>query len=479
MKNTFHLLLCLFLTSWATAAEIFAWKVPLSYFAWEGLDAPGVVRLESAPEKSPFFSEGDVLWDIRAAVPDAIAKAGASPEWAVWNATSKRIVAKGSFSAIYSLHYHLETESLPTHCRVKIDVFPVSAAAPPDFTAKPYASLTIATRSGSKSVASISEEGGGIELECDTTYYKIDIDSRIFLSITLADSSKLEIDTSTSLRDRSGVWLARDYDAKTGMDIRLTASIELLDGTPYSDVTLRQENGLAVPFRVDTNFPQPVAIGDGWLIAYFIGDMNFRHMFADQENDSDPFAATPKEAIPFPKGMAEVQVPEKLAPHFAGSVFDLSDKLKNMGLVFKEGDLAGYDPRSQGIFMYSTDKNELDKFEQLFCFMGCGSPNTLAITTRGNGEMMLIARSGQKASLKSTRPELNLTRELEVEPTMGESDIVDLRVLYVEKSGNTLVKSLNSSATLNVGKFAKLMEGALSDSKETNMEIKAEITEVR
>ena len=86
--------------------------------------------------------------------------------------------------------------------------------------------------------------------------------------------------------------------------------------------------------------------------------------------------------------------------------------------------------------------------------------------------MRLLSRSGQKALLKSTNAKSKRTRQLEIEPTLGETDsFVHLRVLYEEKSGEKVLKSLNTSATLEVGKFLSLMD---KNSPNGSMEFKVE-----
>jgi hypothetical protein len=67
MRNFRALVLWLLVTTVCPAAEIVAWKVPLSRYLTSGLDSEGVVRCKAAPEPSPFFKEGDELWDLKQA----------------------------------------------------------------------------------------------------------------------------------------------------------------------------------------------------------------------------------------------------------------------------------------------------------------------------------------------------------------------------------------------------------------------------
>jgi len=483
VKTILRLLLCLCLTSWATAAEIFAWKVPLSNFTPAGLDTPGVARLETAPEKSPFFAEGDELWDIHAAVPDAVVKGGASPEWAVWNATSGRVVTKGAPIVAVALYHHLGIEELPTVCRIGIDVLRVpDGGAPPDFSGKPDASLSFIGRGGTRSNGSFSEKGAEIRSECELTISedKTIIDSALNLSASLPNYPKLEISTSASMCDHTGVWLARDYDGKSGIDIRYSVTLVLTDGTPYSEAVLKQDGETFLPLQVDRSHKDPLAIGDGWLASQWVGSRFLQRFIGEITPDEDPDPFAPEDEV---KGLAWDKfhlspIPDKLTPYFAGPVLDVGEDLSRAGIEIVAGESAGYDLGSQRAYFYSSDRAKLDKFEQI-CNVSLGDPMFLAITTRGDGQMRLVARSGQKANLKSTRPDSKFTRIFQIEPTLGHihsfvEELVDLRFLFEEKSGETLVRSLKSGVNLAPGEFTKIMEGKLPDGGETKMEIKAE-----
>ena len=470
------------------ATEIFAWKVPLSYLAPGEVHSPGVVRLDTAPEKSPFFAEGDELWDIRVAVPGEIAKAGAPPEWAVWNATSGRIVTKGPPIVAVALYHHLGIEELPTVCRIGIDVFRVpDGGAPPDFSGKPDASISFIGRGGTRSNGSISEKGAEIRSECELTISedKTIIDSAINLSASLPNYPKLEISTSASTCDHTGVWLARDYDGKSGIDIRYSVTLELTDGTPYSEAVLKQDGETFLPLQVDRSHKEPMAIGDGWLVSQWVGSWFFQRLLEEIAPNEEPDPFAPGDEV---KGLAWDKVhlspiPDKLTPYFAGPVLDMGEELRRAGIEMAAGDFAGHDLGSQRAFFYSSNRSELNKFEA-FCDVGLGQPNSLAITTRGDYQMRLVAKSGRKANLTSIRSDPKFSRKFEIEPTLGHNssfvvELVDLRFLFEEKSGETLVRSLNSAATLAPGEFTKVLEGKLPDGGEPKMEIKVEVLRPR
>ena len=449
------------------SAEIVSWKIPLKLYVFDGLDTPGVVRLEAPPEDSPFFKKGDELWDIGSVLSRLETKYSLPPEWAVWNATSARVVVKGSLSAIINIERMLNFEVLPGQCRVKIDLFHIPEdGAKPDFSKPPNTSLSLVVRSGQKASASISDDNTTIQFMCEAGLgdYNSLADLSIEVSASLPNSPTIEVNTATTLQDRSSVWIARDFDGETGLDLRLSLDIELTDGTPYHEAIQIQQNGTIQPYPKSNTQPHGrVAIGGNksWLAWAALSRDSLASIVtideADKE-DVDPFAETDPPHYG-DLGLIEIQTPEALAKFMGPSVYDLIDVMKKLGLNLISEDFAGYDAFAQRIYFYSADEKEHDKFDQLFTSYCSGISPSQALTVLGGGEMRLICRSGYKATLKSTYPEPKKIRHLEIEPTIGETDsLMDLRVFYEEKSGEKIVRSLNSSATLEVGKLLTLMD---------------------
>ncbi len=459
------------------AAEIIAWKAPLSNLAYDGVEAREVVRLENAPEKSPFFGKDDELWDVHETLPEN----AASAEWAVWNATTRRIVVKGSWTAIREVERLIQS---PSQCRITVDTYRVAGdGSPPDFSKRPDMSAGGVCRSGMK--YSFSSVGGGASLRFEGVPVLSEndgiIDLTLLISTSLCRSPDLEINTAVTFEDGASVWLARTFDGKGGTDIRITGTIELSDGSPYAEKTLRQVGDSIVPFGADRSEPQRRAIeGGGWLAsARMPSDQLGLISGEDPDPEADPFAdaATGRNETPL-KEFPTNEAPVKLEPYFGGPVLDLKKEIRMMGIIIGESDFVGYDMATQRIFMYSTDEAEIDKFEAVFVlsWVDGGSPATLAISARGNGQMRLLGRSGQRMILKSALKETKRARLLEFEPTIGENGtLVDLRVLFEEKSDGMLLTSINSSATLDVGTYLELLKTRLPDGSESAMEFKAEI----
>ncbi len=477
MKILAASLLSIALAILANAAEITAWKAPLSNLSYEGLEAPGISRMEKPPEKSPFFGEKDVLWDVHAILPEK----AASAEWAVWNETTRRIVVKGPWMIIREMEESIKTAS---HCRVTVEAFRVAEdGTAPDFTKPPDASISLVTGSGQKATGSNQEDDSAIKLEMEPTVgYENDfIDLRMIVSTTLPGAPDLEINTALSFKAGGNIWVARDFDGKSGTDIRVTATIELPDGTPYAEMMMRQEGNSAAPFRVDRSGRKPIAIeGGGLLVSAWLSFKDVRQFITGEKaTETDPFAVSP-DVVADLDGLPITQVPKKLEPYFGGEVVDMRETIRKMGIIVGEDDFVGFDPRSQRIFMFSKNNDEIEKFEMVFDSLCClHPPENMVVTLRETGQTRLVGRSGRKASLKSSRPETKQTRIFEVEPTSdGEGKLVDLRVLYEEKSGEKVIKDINTAITLNVGDSLDIMTSKAPDGTASAMEIKAEILEV-
>lgn len=146
------------------AAEIVAWKVPLNRYTSENPLSPNIQRCKAAPEASPFFKEGDELWDLKNAKPDAPDDQKLSLDWLVWNASSGQLVAKGHWVDISRLDEFLGPYHLPQHCRLTVNVCEVAEDGSPMVeNAKPIATMSLTVKSGHDFEAKWSGEGKTIE----------------------------------------------------------------------------------------------------------------------------------------------------------------------------------------------------------------------------------------------------------------------------------------------------------------------------
>ncbi len=482
MKILLQCLLLLSCNALAVASEIIAWKTPISRIDTGGKASPKLVRLEKPPEASPFFRKDDELWNVSSIMPNNEEVAD-KLEWAVWNATSGRLVAKGSWVALFELQHYYDLHNPPIQARVKLDAYRVPAdGSPPDASKQPSFSLSYIGRSGQKVVVSNTEGDSSMSVEGEVIFgddHSL-IDMNIFADIAMDDFPTLKTEGSFSIPNQFPVWFARNYNGKQGIDLLVTATLVLADGTPFLESIMRQEGEIAKPFLITEIYPESgnIAIGEKHRLIWSKTPIDML-VYLDnptlKDLDMDPFAAQ-KPDIDERIKLNEVIVPNILNPHFHGKVFDIRDALKRSGVTIHDNDFAGFDPKTQRAFLYSSDVGKIDMFEQLFSFGCCLQATNLAVTLRGVGEMRLMTRSGQKSYLSSLDPQSKKTRNVEIEPTIADNpNNVDLRCNYSEKIGEKTTHALATSVTLETGKFLKLSEKVKADGSKETMEIKVEI----
>jgi hypothetical protein len=344
-----------------------------------------VTRLKRPPEASPFFGPKDELWDVAVLMSSPDRVLSDPPEWIVWNATTGRLVAKGSWAAYLEIEDKWELQFPASQCRVKIDVYEVPAdGSPPASSKPPKHSLTFLTRNGQKTSSSNSENGTSIGVECLADFSEDDltvscVQLKTLITFTRPDGSTSKFDTCVVPEDGSLLWLAREFDGKNGVDIMVTATAELIDGTPTSQAVMRQEGNAIMPFSSNLRYWKSgnIAIGEKSRLIWCSFPLKniFRNFglveFREDKKIDDPFAAAggpdkPEKIVIVDESKLKlISSPEILAPHFRGSVFDFSDLNNAFGLEVPKGDLLGYDYKNQKIFIYSSDINALLQFEKI------------------------------------------------------------------------------------------------------------------
>lgn len=465
--------------SLSTAAEIVAWKVPLTRFAIHGMSSEGMVRLKAPPEASPFLGAGDELWDLKAIptanpdreewMQDAPPRLETDPplEWAVWNATTSTLVTKLDDNGIWQLHNRMNVLNQPKHCRVVIDVLEVPKDGS-DLSEKtlPVSSLSCVARSGQAAEAEThaGEKRMRAKMEPTISENADLLDLGLELSYRHPPESGLDLSAQFALVPGQPIWAARDFDGTSGFDIKVTALIELVDGTAFSDIVRVQDRNGWRSFVTQKTEPGRYKVGkdSGLVIAFAMPGLLEPH--GSTGEDIDPFAEPPPSRHEAIAKYQEIQVPDALRPWFSKRVLDMRELVKNAGIQINEGDVAGCDPARWKFFFYSKSEQELDKFEQLVS-MGCNlRPKLLFSTFNGEGSMRLVSRSGRKSTLVRSVEDKEIKR-VEVEPTLGETEeFIDLHYFIHDQPSEKKLRHLKSSATLGAGRWLELLGGNNKDS---------------
>ena len=457
MKTLLGVMVWLLLAWVCPAAEIVAWKVPLSRYVDAGLAAKGIVRCKSAPEASPFFKDGDELWDLKRVERVGFAAPDPPFEWVVWNATSGRLVAKGEWNAIWQTYQDIGFERLPRQCRITAEVIDVPADGKPLApNAVPLDSLTWVTRSGHDFDVSCQGKTDLIRLSGSATIGQDDtyVNVGFLATCVVRDHPRLEIRSGIAVSADSSLWVARDFDGRKGLDLRISAHVEMMDGTPLSESYMIQKGNLAKPFPGNdrTEVRKHRMENKGWLATIWMPPEEVAEFFPSNET-KDPFADAEQAKNLQSVKPLWVETPDDLKPWFGTKVWDMRKLVKNMGIIAADTtDFAGYDPVSLRIFVYSKDEATLEKFALMFTPTCNLQPHLIAVTLEGTGQTRLVVSSGCKDYINRLQGKKKILRKLDVEATIGEGyDMIDLKLDYRDQANAASRQAINTAVTLQAG----------------------------
>jgi len=453
----------------AHGAEIVAWKTPLARYSWQHSGQEKQIRLTNPPEATLFFRPGDELWDLGKLPKDERIETDPPLEWAVWNATTSTLVTKSDWNGIWQLHQQLRVSSLPKLCRVTMEVFDVPKdGAPLSDKSTLLSKLSWTSRFQQKSEVKDGTDGRTIDVTAETSIGtdRFDlIDLVLETTIRLPEKPKLELKTSLFLDNDHSTWIARDFDGKQGLDLLVTACVEMTDGTPIREA-MRLQAGNKVKSLVPTvSEPMRHRIGDNrWLCLVPLSMEELAEFESPADGkESDPFAEPPRDQPRKSLRLTEVDVPKALHPWVGRRGLDLNETMRNTGITIKPEDFAGYNPASATIFLYSDSEHEIDKFEMLFASMGGDRfPALSRLHLEENpGQTVLAACSGRNSSLARYGTENKLSKCVEIQPFVGrKGDLIDLRIHYENKAEKQLGTLFNASSTLSVGQYQDLLTGS-------------------
>jgi len=445
------------------AAEIVAWKNGLAEHVRENLKENEAVKLASPPESSVFFDQGDELWDVSKAfhfrkIPKS--------EWLVWNATSQRLVMKGSPAEIGMFQQRMTPDAAPTKIRILAEVFQTADGKPVAEGATPAFSFSMNTRSGMelergletpewqvhwKGTATVSDRFPVLDLSCE-------------LKLQPKGQPDLSVKTSMTADAGKPMWLASDDDGKTGIHVRVTPMIERLDGVPREEVTMIQRGNERKSVVEDRETIEPVTLPEGGV---FLSMCDFgRALGFTQEEGGDPFAQNTA-SDPVVPAYKETVVPDHLAKLVDGPLLDIRPFFRELGPDLTDKDFAGYNPLRDRIYVHIADTADSMKFDMMRVLLEPGlspvrGPAVMGFTLEGPRRCYLVTSSGSKQSLERHSGDGQIVF-FETEPTMGgDSDRVDLRLEY-RQAGETGRKRIVTSLMLEPDKPAVIVE-RISDS---------------
>ncbi len=476
MMKIFGVLAVGLMTIVCEAAEILAWRVP----DMEWWERNGGVILENPPEISPFFAAGDELWDLKSNPAENL-RSSRSLDWLVWNATSRRLVAKGDWADMFKLHQYLRPNEGPRQCRVTLECYQVTAdGAAPTADGSPLAALSLISRSAQRATASWSNAGKSITIDFEATLN--DSNTLIYMvsngTVEVPGQSRMEFNIPITMVPGNPTWIARDFDGKVGLD--LWAKVQILE---VEEKLMIQRGDRTESLALDRRRFKKQQVEVGWIGSQWVSPDNMVSIFQDSPPDpnADPFAEpAPGLRAPFPE-LPSMRPPDALKIWVDHEVLDVRDWLRKIGVIAAETDFGGYDPISERIYLHSKTEEAMDRFESLFMTLGPDDPAMVITTLEGShGQTRLLVRAGQKAEISRVAGEKSIQRLLEIEPTIGETDeLIDMRLFFDDVADPQKVTRLNTAATLTNGKPLELLSGTADDGGKGSLRITGEVYRIR
>lgn len=458
------ILLCLFLLglgSACDAAEIFAWRVPVMRIGEGGLETKGVVKMDRPSEPSVFFKEGDDLHDLSGV--ESFAPVGA--DWIVWNAASGRLVMKGDRNAARRMAGLLNVDHLEIRFRLVFDFFD-SPGNSPEWSAGGVPKFSRSVTIGAGKTELSADDSGVIpfRLSASAVFGDMSLPDQPFqpfgyfaISMTTGtyDGGKLELDTAFELVEGRPVWLARDGGGKTGMDVRVSATGELWDGTPRTETLLLEKAGKAEPLVLGRGAILARKVGDGWFAAYSI---DMQHDFRKDPGGADPFAIL--NAFDPLSDLPKIVPPESIKQWIDSPVVDASDVFRHHGSGAGPGEFMGYDPFQRLLFCRFKEQSSCVALAELLMLTCQLEPKRITVSLSGACNQRLVSISGRRASMKRSAADGKVVRSLEIEPTIGEdSAIMDMRLAFQYDENPSRKLSLKTALTLRAGVPVDISEG--------------------
>ena len=476
---------CLFLLLLhsSRAAEIVGWRIPLSRYLEDNGRMEELVKLKSPPEASPFFHPGDELSQL----PNVTKDGKLLADWIVWNATSGRLVVKGSLPAIRRVRNKIEAGKMSTHVRLSFGIYDYPAnGAMPDEKAVPRYRQAFVVRSGQLMEYESKDENFTFNFNGEAYFEEVigeelgrsAVYVRSSLDLTLKDQGRLQVFTPMDLEAGGSAWIAGDSDGQTGILVKLTAEPVLADGTPWREKLLWQRGGKTEPFVLDGGQTENRQIGDRWFSSRPLPGELFANLLPDDQRPPqvDPFAVTLEARVDY-SIYPEIPVPAELSQWIDLPVRDVATVFRDAGVTLGEGDLVGYDPEQEMLFSYTKEKSPAELIEMLFtstCNLRWQS--AIAITLEDGGRTRLLCGGGRRATLERFSADGSVIRVLEIEPSIGESgDIIDSRLSLFDQRNPVAKGSLKTSVALRNGEFSEIWRDVSSGGQANAVRVKAEM----
>lgn len=389
-----------------------AWKVPIGQFVPDHENNAEVRKLEKPPGESGFFQQGDELWDVSkvlmtAALPWLEAPDEGDPkkpwkgEWAVWNARSGMLVARGDYIDMIEAQQACGFDDSKLMVRMKFELVR---------GAKTHA-VPVLAASGEQGRARVDD----IVVETDASTDRLGFhDVSLVVSWNAGQTAlRWGVYTSFAVRDGKRILVARHGTGNSAWELHVTAVGETIDGSPLAKSRW---------IEVGTKRPRP------WPEDQML--QLTRHPLKDGLYIAAYQIPPPFMSGPPPVEIADMKAPATLRGWIHGSFQNAADKLKIQGFATDQpGFFAGVELRSNQLILVA-DAASHGRVAALLNGIFAPPDTLIQIESRPeSGNYSLLAGYGGKALIDLVKQGelVDETRELfQIQPTLGDSGIVDL-----------------------------------------------------
>lgn len=452
------ILLAVAMPSTGAASITAAWKMPIDRFAPDHMENPKVHKLEKPPGESGFFQAGDELWDVSKLL-DVVERDFDDPfeetptpkknpdrvlpftgEWAVWNARSGMLVARGSYSDLLHAQEACGFNNQPEAVRVNFELMKGDKM-------EPEQALGMVVLSGV--TVSAESEGMKIELEPSTGTGSAYLEIRLAVSWP-APGNDRRWDVVTALTCRDGVRfpIARHGTGEESWSLFGTAVSEHPDGTLVKDSRWIETQPVGLR-------PWPVSISQRDVVQLRVDD---RRTIAWYPVPPDHLEIPPRR---------DLQAPADLEEWISGGFVDYLKVLADNGVDTKSpGFFAGFDPDRSELVVVADSVNQ-QRVLDLVNSVSVSPPTNIWVETNPDANAWgSMTRSGEKAVVTLNENKTPVA-SYEVEPTSnGNGQLVDLHCSVDVMEGGQQVSNFLFRTVVSEGKeqsFARSSRAGVSN----------------
>jgi len=430
------------LAAFAQAAEILSWRAPQTALSHAPALALQPLETPAADISTVFINPADRLMKTR--------ETPKGMDWIIWNASTERWVAKGSWTTLSTLHWMMQHEPMMPIADLTFRIHPVNNRdATPDFTAEPLATKTIRIPSGQR----IDQDGPpadksrpSIEASAAATIWRFEnpvVELRCALTGRVPGNPDLEVITYFSCNVGKPTWIARDFDGRRGLDFSVEARTFWFDGSPLAERLLIEKDGKAIPLH-QAHRKSP-ALGE--VIELPNGQWLFRtEILAILESAGQLIPPDPNVPNPFdppnlrPKSnftLDSIARPAVLAPWVDHELLDLLPVMKKIAIAEglpDNGNLlfAGGDPIGDWAFGIAADRETAENYAMALGGHPRSHGMQLSVNLQDEGERRLLMMLGYRGHL-SRKSGGSIVHELTLEPSEPLSDVASTDLIISER----------------------------------------------